>query len=77
MAAMRAREIYDKYVKPLSKTERLKLLTILTEDIVRQSEEVAAHANTIMHLHGLGKEIWQGIDAQEYVDELRREWEHD
>ena len=25
--------------------------------------------------YGLGKEIWQGIDAQEYVDTLRSEWE--
>ena len=26
---------------------------------------------SIMELEGLGKEIWEGIDAQEYVDELR------
>lgn len=25
--------------------------------------------------YGLGKEIWEGIDAQEYVNELRDEWE--
>lgn len=25
---------------------------------------------------GLGKEIWEGIDAQAYVDDLRSEWEH-
>ena len=24
---------------------------------------------------GLGKEIWEGIDAQEYVNQLRDEWE--
>ena len=29
----------------------------------------------LMELKGLGKEIWQGIDAQQYVEELRREWE--
>ena len=27
--------------------------------------------HSIMELRGLGKEIWEGIDAQEYVDELR------
>jgi hypothetical protein len=26
-------------------------------------------------LKGLGKEIWKGVDAQEYVDELRSEWQ--
>jgi len=75
MAAMRARKVYDEYVKPLPKAERLKLLAILAEETARQSEESAVHVNSIMDLHGLGKEIWQGIDAQEYVNELRREWE--
>jgi hypothetical protein len=26
-------------------------------------------------LRGLGKEIWRGVDAQTYVNELRDEWE--
>ena len=31
---------------------------------------------TLLDLEGLGKEIWEGIDAQEYVDKLRDEWNH-
>lgn len=26
-------------------------------------------------ISGLGKEIWAGIDAQDYVNQLRDEWE--
>ena len=29
---------------------------------------------SIMELEGLGKEIWQGMDAQEYVDQERSSW---
>jgi hypothetical protein len=29
---------------------------------------------SIMELEGLGKEIWQGVDAQEYVDRERALW---
>lgn len=29
----------------------------------------------LMDLKGLGKEIWQGEDAQAYVDRLRDEWQ--
>ena len=29
---------------------------------------------SILQLQGLGKEIWQGIDAQEYVDRERAAW---
>jgi hypothetical protein len=29
---------------------------------------------SILELRGLGKEIWRGIDAQEYVDRERASW---
>jgi hypothetical protein len=30
--------------------------------------------HSIMELRGLGKEIWEGIDAQEYVNQERASW---
>jgi len=30
---------------------------------------------SLLEFDGLGAELWQGIDAQQYVDELRAEWE--
>ena len=30
---------------------------------------------SILELRGLGKEIWQGVNAQTYVDRLREEWD--
>jgi hypothetical protein len=53
------------------------------EDQLRLIEELSArnagHPGSqgrvsIMELQGLGKEIWQGIDAQEYVDRERSSW---
>lgn len=29
---------------------------------------------TLSSLEGLGKEIWEGVDPQQYVDRLRDEW---
>jgi hypothetical protein len=29
----------------------------------------------LSELRGLGKEIWQGIDVQEYVNQMRDEWD--
>ena len=29
---------------------------------------------SIMESEGLGKEIWEGVDAQEYVDRERDSW---
>ena len=30
---------------------------------------------SILELRGLGKEIWEGADAQEHVESLRKEWD--
>ena len=31
---------------------------------------------SLLELEGLGAEIWESVDAQEYVNELRKEWDH-
>ncbi|MFI5366551.1 MAG: hypothetical protein ACHQ4J_13110 [Candidatus Binatia bacterium] len=45
------------------------------EVIVRPITEPARPALHWCDLRGLGKEIWRGLDAQAYVNELRDEWE--
>ena len=37
-------------------------------------EVTPKHRHSILELEGLGKEIWEGLDAQEYVNEERRSW---
>jgi hypothetical protein len=70
-------EIYQQHIKPLSAPERLRLLAITAQDLVHQgSDTTEGPERSIMELHGLGAEIWKGVDAQEYVDELRGEWNH-
>lgn len=38
------------------------------------SPTVGPPKHSIMELRGLGREIWEGVDAQEYVNDLRGEW---
>ena len=69
--------IYQQYIKPLSHDEQLKLLAKMAEELANGKEtKEPTKKRSIMELHGLGAEIWEGIDAQEYVNELRNEWEH-
>lgn len=67
-------EIYQQYIKPLPDREKLRLIAKVSNDLAENETEKPKRS--IMELHGLGKEIWEGIDAQEYVNELRNEWEH-
>jgi len=65
-------EIYQQQLKPLSAEDRLRLIAMLAQDLAAANRR----ERSVMELHGLGKEIWEGIDAQEYVNSLREEWDH-
>lgn len=67
-----AEEIYQQYVKPLPNNEKLRLIAKVSNDLAETAESEKSK-RSIMELHGLGAEIWQGINAQEYVNELRSE----
>lgn len=67
-------EIYQQYIKPLPDKEKLILLAKVSSDLA--GSKVEKPKRSLLELEGLGKEIWGGIDAQEYVNELRNEWEH-
>ena len=56
----------------LSHEEQLRLIQELTS--LATAERPASRKRSILELRGLGKEIWQGIDAQEYVDSERDSW---
>lgn len=56
----------------LSHEEQLRLIQELTDRAGESAPEEPEHS--ILELRGLGKEIWQGIDAQEYVNRERASW---
>jgi len=60
--------------KTLTAQERKELVKRLVETL-DIPEPSAPRRRRLSELRGLGKEIWAGIDAQEYVDQLRNEWD--
>ncbi|MDZ4722172.1 MAG: hypothetical protein SH847_27225 [Roseiflexaceae bacterium] len=59
--------------KVLSIQERKTLVKLLVDMLDTPTIPLTPHR--ITELRGLGKEIWTGIDAQAYVDQLRDEWD--
>jgi hypothetical protein len=57
----------------LTAAEQLELLAELAALVRRRvpTEPV----QSIMSLQGSGKEVWQGVDAQKYVDQERSSWD--
>lgn len=59
--------------KTLSAQERKELVKMLVDSL--DVAEAPREQHSILELAGLGKEIWEGIDAQAYVNQLRSEWD--
>lgn len=59
--------------RQLDVSEQLRLLKMLAEDVQQRIE--VPRRRSIMELEGLGAEIWQDIDAQEFVTQERSSWE--
>jgi hypothetical protein len=68
-------QLYRQHIKPLTPADRLRLIAMLAHDLTPDAARTRPPRD-VMELHGLGKEIWEGIDAQEYVNRLREEWDH-
>lgn len=79
-------EVYEKSIRQLSIADQLELLAMIARGLASDcsSAKPGLHdvmefrgiaTRDIMEMRGLGKEIWEGIDAQEYVNRLRDEWE--
>jgi hypothetical protein len=60
--------------KTLSVQERKELVKLLI-DSLDVPETVPRQQRRLSELRGLGKEIWEGVDAQEHVNQLRSEWD--
>jgi DNA-binding PucR family transcriptional regulator len=59
----------------LNQQERKELVKLLVDSLDVKDEESTTGKRSLLELRGLGAEIWEGIDAQEYVDQLRDEWD--
>ena len=64
-------EVLDK-VGALTPREREELLPMLVDLLAKDG---CAPKRRLSELRGLGKEAWQGIDANAYVDDLRSGWD--
>ena len=58
--------------KALSPHERKELAKLLIDLL---GADAPSPQRRFSELRGVGKEIWQGIDAQEYVNQKRDEWD--
>lgn len=74
MTAQDIATLYEQQIKPLSRADQLLLLARIAEELAAVDEEDAEELS-LLDLEGIGAEVWRGVDTQEYVNQLRDEWE--
>jgi hypothetical protein len=75
MATKTVEDIYEQHIKPLPAVDRLRLVELIAHGLGASVGDDLQPSRSLLELEGLGEEIWQGIDAQVYVNELRRDWD--
>ena len=58
----------------LALTEQLQLLQALLAEIRTDVSDDMPAVRSIMELKGLGREIWQDVDVEEYLQQERDSW---
>jgi hypothetical protein len=75
MPTIQVEELYERHIRTRPAAEQLRLVSLLVTNLQAPSAGTEAPRRSIMEFHGLGRDLWAGVDAQEYVDNLRREWD--
>lgn len=60
-------------IRHFSISERKELMVALEDSL--HEEYAGDRKHSIMDLKGLGADLWEGIDPQEYVNQLSDEWD--
>jgi hypothetical protein len=61
-------------IRTLSLEERKQIMKFMV-DMLSETPQPPPQRHSLRELRGLGKEIWEGIDAQDYIDQQRNEWD--
>jgi hypothetical protein len=70
VSAREYQDLLDR-VERLESQEQLRLLGDIAAMLRRRT---SGRPVSILELRGLGKEVWEGVDAQEYVERERASW---
>lgn len=64
-------QLYERQIKALPRAAKLRLLARISEDLTNNDAEETL---SIMGLHGLGAELWRGINVEAFIDAERNSW---
>ncbi|HEY8600502.1 MAG TPA: hypothetical protein VIL85_18845 [Thermomicrobiales bacterium] len=76
MTALTVEQLYAQQIRSRSPQERLRLLKLMMSDLTEKDVADDKPKRSLLELEGLGANDPIGMEAQEYVNQLRDEWDH-
>ncbi len=70
---MTVEQLYHTYIEAMPFADQLRLIELISRGVANHFEAKGQKTRSLLELEGVGAEIWEGVDAQEYVNELRSE----
>ena len=61
-------------IQTLPVGERKRLVSLIIDTLPEQGEETPLKNRSIVEFEGVGAEMWQEVDTQAYLDQMRNEW---
>ncbi|MFN8380244.1 MAG: hypothetical protein U0452_16415 [Anaerolineae bacterium] len=62
-------------IRAMPVEERKRLINLIVDTLTETEGSSAYQPRRLLEYEGVGAEIWSGVDAQEYVNKLRDEWD--
>ena len=61
-------------IPDLSTQERTRLIRLLADSLLDEETPQKEKTYSILEFEGVGYHLWDGIDAQEYLNQIRNKW---
>ncbi len=75
MSTASLEKLYHEHIKPISVAEKLELISLISRELVEQSAREQKKPRSLLELRGKGADLWHDVEPQEYVNNLRDEWD--
>lgn len=74
MAASTIYDLYSQHIRALPLREQLRLAALILEEATAHEQDAGGRPS-LLELYGAGAHNPVGVDAQDYVNKLREEWD--
>jgi hypothetical protein len=72
MSASGVSRVYDEHIRTLPVEQRLQLLALIAGELASEGmPTLDGERHSLAELYGIGEGVWSGVDAQEFVNQLR------